>query len=209
MQLIGEYAKAVGRHWVALLGGSLVTIYQAIVPILPGDEQADWWKRPMPVWLNVLLLLVGLAIAQYLAWLEMRRERDAHIKKIDSLQEEAREKKREPSQDTPTIVGDLVVEHMETAFRPVLGRYRHIRLYIVRMSQRAEELLFLCEGSLIEALCQVPESSMEKLPKTAAKLPADNCALIEFPDPDGVLGSVLYVELISARPVRVTKIAAS
>jgi hypothetical protein len=88
----GEYLAAVLRRWyflvVGLVGGVLSLIdlmtsktYETTTgsnhqPVVHTDTF-------MPVWIWVLIMIVGLVLAQYLAWVDMRGKREAVIAERD------------------------------------------------------------------------------------------------------------------------------
>src|SRR4051812_5015119 len=64
------YATAVWRHWFALVVAGVGAVL-GFVDLGVGGEHSL-----IPIWTWLVLILVGLVIAQYLAWLDMRGERD-------------------------------------------------------------------------------------------------------------------------------------
>jgi hypothetical protein len=82
---ITEYARGTIHHWVTLASGTfLVVAYQTAGVVLPGHEH--WWNKTMPPWLKWLLIACSVILAQFLAWRDMRLERDALRVELNRLQ---------------------------------------------------------------------------------------------------------------------------
>jgi hypothetical protein len=64
--VVHEYGAALWRHWRSLLTGVLALAVATVAAAL----DAGWW---LPV---AVVALVGLFVAQFQAWFDMRRERD-------------------------------------------------------------------------------------------------------------------------------------
>lgn len=68
-QDLADYIKCVARHWWILVG-------MVLFAILGGGQ--DMFDYDFPNWIWWGAILVGLHIAQFLAWRDMRNERDRY-----------------------------------------------------------------------------------------------------------------------------------
>jgi hypothetical protein len=72
---MAAYLRSVGRHWAALVtGGAIVAARETLKALWPG--RSYWWNRPVPAIVAWASLLLVIAVAQYLAWLDERAEVD-------------------------------------------------------------------------------------------------------------------------------------
>jgi hypothetical protein len=82
-----EHLRAVRRHWVALVTGSLpIAAYTVLVLGLPDVPGKTWhfWNH-LPPWFVWSLALLGVIWAQFLAWRDMKAERDTLTAQIAVL----------------------------------------------------------------------------------------------------------------------------
>ncbi|HEX4966002.1 MAG TPA: hypothetical protein VF173_34650 [Thermoanaerobaculia bacterium] len=78
MSPILEYLLAVRRHWAALVTGSLpIAVYTILALGFPDEPHKiqHFWNH-LPQWAVILLALLGVTVAQFLAWNDLRTDRE-------------------------------------------------------------------------------------------------------------------------------------
>jgi hypothetical protein len=79
-----RYLRAVLRYWVALMtGSSPIAIYTFLVTAFRDTDQVHYSWNHLPQWLVTALAFLGLVLAQYLAWREASKERDAALAELN------------------------------------------------------------------------------------------------------------------------------
>src|ERR1700710_433578 len=87
-----EHLGAVLRQWVALMTGSLLVAAYALLPIIKPDAPGTRYPwNHLPPWAGWALATLALIVAQYLAWREIRNDReelqaekDARIQELEA-----------------------------------------------------------------------------------------------------------------------------
>jgi hypothetical protein len=85
-QAILEYLLAVRRHWVSLMTGSLlVAVYATLTLGFPDTPHSKYPWNHLPSWVVWTLAVLALATAQYLAWRDVRGDRENLLWEVERL----------------------------------------------------------------------------------------------------------------------------
>lgn len=76
------YGSAVLKHWWIIA----ITVFATVVEFAQNVIQSWYTSFVMPIWVWLSIVFVGLSVAQFLAWRDMRQERDI-LRRYDVAQQ--------------------------------------------------------------------------------------------------------------------------
>lgn len=79
-----QFVRALGRHWITLMGGGAITVALGVFERLSG--------RNVPLWIYVVIILSFIFWACYLAWRDRKRSETGLSTRVAELEERARPK---------------------------------------------------------------------------------------------------------------------
>lgn len=211
-----EYWRAVCRHWVAFVTGSLlIALYTVLVLGFPDTPGKTWhfWNHLPP--LAVLSLAVlGMILAQFLAWRDVRDERNVLRTDLETLRSDQRpdiDERLELLEEAPslTVPDDSVTREIEKTF-PTAPYPEHT--LSVGLGVRAEidppTLVIECSAPIYKAsayYCRRPGKEdpvmvLDPLRRSQERV------MFRFGDVPLPAGAKLLVKLYSPAPLRLKRV---
>ncbi len=124
------YGAMVARHWLVIAVPILLSFIGATQDII----QSIWKDFVMPVWVWIAIIFIGFGIAQFLAFRDMRKERDAERAEKEKL------RKYDVAQDALNQLAEFRTELISYQNKPIanevqlgewMGQYNSLRGQIV------------------------------------------------------------------------------